>query len=443
MIRAWMHKQFLVRYGVVTLVLLSISGTFLYFTSSPHKPAYAQQPIKHIVFLIKENHTFDNYFGLFPGANGTTTGKVKINGVVKTITLNAAVDQQANFCHGWNCAHVAKDNGAMDNFAAADATHHCTSSPYVCYAEAQQSLLPNYWALAQHFVLGDAMFSSEMSASFANHLFETSANGGSTSISASVINNPPVTHKWGCDAPSTARAQLYNGTSVYPCFKGDTTLADEMQSAGVSYKWYGAPTSDAGYQWDTLDAYSQDRNNSTIWAHNVPWTNLLSDAANNQLPQFSWVTPPFTASEHPPYGTCAGENWSVQLINAIENSPAWSSTVIVLTWDDWGGFYDHVAPPSQDALGYGFRVPLLVISPYAHAGDNPSNIHISHDQFEFASVLKLAEEVFSLPSLGQRDATAGDLLKTLDFSQVHNSPLILGQRACPAQKAPIAGSFND
>ena len=230
----------------------------------------------------------------------------------------------------------------MDNFAAADVTHHCTPSPYVCYAEAQQSLLPNYWALAQHFLLGDAMFSSEMSASFANHLFETSANAGSTSISTSVINNPSTGHKWGCDAPSNIRVQLYNGANVYPCFNG--------------------------------------------------------------------VTPPFQASEHPPYGTCAGENCSVQLINAIENSPAWSSTVINLTWDDWGGFYDHVTPPTQDALGYGFRVPLLVISPFAYARDNSSNTHISHDQFEFASVLKLAEEVFNLPSLGQRDATAGDLL---------------------------------
>jgi phospholipase C len=441
--RAWKHKQFLVRYSVVTLVLLSMSASFLYFTSNSHKPAYAQQPIQHIVFLIKENHTFDNYFGLFPGVNGTTTGKVKINGVVKTITLNTAVDQQANFCHGWNCAHSAYDNGTMDNFAVADATHHCIPSPYVCYSEAQQSLIPNYWALAQHFVLGDAMFSSEMSASFANHLFETSANGGSTSISTSVIGNPPITHKWGCDAPSGTLVQLYNRTNVYPCFNGDKTLADEMQSAGVSYKWYGAPTSDPGYQWDTFNAYSQDRNNSTIWTHNVPWMNLLSDAAKNQLPQFSWVSPPFKASEHPPYGTCAGENWSVQLINAIENSPAWASTAIVLTWDDWGGFYDHVVPPSQDALGYGFRVPLIVISPYAYAGDNLSNTHISHDQFEFASVLKLAEGVFHLPSLGQRDMTAGDLLKTLDFSKVHNPPLILNQRTCSAQKAPITGDFDD
>lgn len=442
---AWKHKQFLVRFSVVTLVLLSVGATFLHFTSSFHKLAHAQQPIQHIVFLIKENHTFDNYFGLFPGANGTTTGKVKINGVVKTIPLNTAIDQPDDFCHGWNCSHSAYDKGTMDNFALADTSKQCLPSPYLCYSEAQQSLIPNYWALAQNFVLGDAMFSSEMSASFANHLFEISANAGSTSISTSAIQNPkPETQsKWGCDSPSTTSVQLYNGSTVYPCFSGDTTLADEMQTAGTSYKWYGAPTSDPGYKWDSLDAYKQDRNNTTIWSHNVPWTQLQTDLNNGALPQFSWVTPPFAVSEHPRFGTCAGENWSVQLIDAIEQSSAWASTVIVLTWDDWGGFYDHVAPRSQDALGYGFRVPLLVISPYAFAGDNPSNTHISHDQFEFASVLKLAEEVFNLPSLGQRDVTAGDLLKTLDFSKVHNPPLILGQRTCPAQKVPITGDFND
>src|SRR5215472_15795793 len=108
---AWKHKQFLVRNGGVILVFLSMSATFLYFTYRSHQPAHAQPPIQHIVFLIKENHTFDNYFGLFPGANGTTTGKVKLNGVVKTITLNTAVDQPKNFCHGWNCSHSAYDMG--------------------------------------------------------------------------------------------------------------------------------------------------------------------------------------------------------------------------------------------------------------------------------------------------------------------------------------------
>jgi phospholipase C len=128
---------------------------------------------------------------------------------------------------------------------------------------------------------------------------------------------------------------------------------------------------------------------------------------------------------------CVGENWTVQQMNAIMQSPAWPSTVIVLTWDDYGGYYDHVPPTSVDQLGYGFRVPLLVISPYALATDNPSNPHVGHVHLDFASVLKLAEEVFNLPSLNQRDLAAGDLLPQLDFSQVHNAPLILSQRTCP------------
>jgi phospholipase C len=117
--------------------------------------------------------------------------------------------------------------------------------------------------------------------------------------------------------------------------------------------------------------------------------------------------------------------------------------VIIVAWDDWGGFYDHVAPTSQDALGYGFRVPLMVISPYAYAGNNPANPHITHNQFELVSVLKMAEEVFHLPSLGQREASAGDLLSALDFSRVHNTPLFLNTRTCPAQTAPIKGNFDD
>lgn len=113
------------------------------------------------------------------------------------------------------------------------------------------------------------------------------------------------------------------------------------------------------------------------------------------------------------------------------NGPDWASTVIVLTWDDWGGFYDHVPPQNIDALGYGFRVPFLVISPYAYAGDNAINPHISHDQVELSSVLRLAEEVFGLPSLGTRDTTAGDLLNLLDFPQVHNPAVVPAQRTCP------------
>jgi phospholipase C len=126
------------------------------------------------------------------------------------------------------------------------------------------------------------------------------------------------------------------------------------------------------------------------------------------------------------------------------HGPQWASTVIVLAWDDYGGFYDHVVPPTIDGLGLGFRVPLLVISPFARSDDDPSNPHVSHDTYELASVLKLAESAFGLPSLGQRDASAGNLMASLDFS-ASDPPLSLGQRTCsPHSAVPLGGSgFDD
>jgi len=149
-------------------------------------------------------------------------------------------------------------------------------------------------------------------------------------------------------------------------------------------------------------------------------------------------------SEHPPASSCTGENWTTNIINSIEKSAAWSSTAIFVTWEDWGGFYDHVAPPIIDGLGYGFRVPFMVISPYAYATTNAqNNPHVDHTQLEFSSVLRFAEQVFNLPSLNRRDVTAGDLMKDFDFSQVHEQPIILQQRSCSGKILPPTGNFND
>jgi len=183
--------------------------------------------------------------------------------------------------------------------------------------------------------------------------------------------------------------------------------------------------------WNALNAFSQDRNNPTVWAHDVPNSQFFTDVSNNALPAFSWVTPPVANSEHNGDSVCQGENWTVKLIDAVMKSSAWSSTVIILTWDDFGGFYDHVPPHNIDALGYGFRVPWMVISPFAYANDNLSNPHVSHAQVEFASVLRFAEEIFNLPSLGKRDTTAGDLSAMLNFN-VTLPAVPLTQRTCPA-----------
>ena len=396
-------------------------------------------PIQHIVYIVKENHTFDSYFGSFPGINGATTGVVNVHGVDKTIPLNAGQNVPLNFCHEWNCAQRAYDGGKMDAFNLAD-TKNCAAPPYFCYQVGSQSLIPNYWSLAQHYVLDDNAWSSLRGASFANHLYIMGAGSG-PDIPRSVITSPPG-GIWGCDSPSTSTVQLLNGTKVYPCFSF-STLADEMQQAGVSWKYYAPTHNQAGYIWNAPDAFSQLRNTQLWKTNDVPYTQFATDAAQGKLPAFSWLAPSTTVSEHNGDPVCQGENWTIQQIEAVMNGPEWSSTVIVLTWDDFGGFYDHVAPPNVDQLGYGFRVPLMVISPYAYATNNPGNVHVSHTQLELSSVLRPAEEVFHLPSLGRRDTSAGDIMSLLDFSNVHNPTLPLSQRTCPAYTAPPQGNIDD
>ena len=396
-----------------------------------HVKATAATPIQHIVFMLKENHTFDSLFGQFPGVDGATTGVVKVNGVDKTVALNPGQVVPTNFCHTFACANKAYDGGAMDAFNLAD-SNHCGTAPYVCYQSGDSALVPNYWQLAQHFVLNDNAWSSLRGPSFPNHLF-TMAAGSGPDIPHSVIGNGGST--WGCDSTSTTRVPLLNGTRVFPCFTF-STLVDEMQTAGVSWKYYAPQPGQGGYIWNTANAFSDIRNTSLWKSNDRPWQQFATDAAGGTLPQFSWLTPPWIDSEHNSTNVCTGENWTVNAINAVEQGPDWASTVIVLTWDDYGGFYDHVSPQNVDQLGYGFRVPMMIISPFANANDDVSNPHVSHVQVELSSVLQLGEQVFGLPSLGRRDVTAGSILQMLDFSTVHATPLILTQRTCPALAVP-------
>lgn len=388
----------------------------------------AASPIQHIIFIVKENQTFDTYFGRFPGVDGATTGQIRVGGQTQTIPLNDSVDPPGDYCHSWDCARKAYNNGAMDSFNLSDT--RCSTPPYSCYSAAQESLIPNYWKYAQKFVLNDNTFSSLQGASYPNHLFTVAAGSG-PDLDNSAIGNPNNA-VWGCDAPSGTTVRLYNGRNVFPCWNF-TNFADLMTQEGITWKYYAPTSNEGGYAWSALKDFSQNFNSSNI----VSWRQFVVDAQNNNLPQFSWVVAPFMKSEHAPAGICDGENWTVVQINAVMQSPAWSSSAIFLTWDDYGGLYDHVPPPKVDVLGYGFRVPMIVISPYAHATDNPGNPHVSHATLEFSSVLKFAESNFGLPSLGRRDVSATDAGVTLDFSRVHNPPLVLEQRtSCVVMPTP-------
>jgi len=160
-------------------------------------------------------------------------------------------------------------------------------------------------------------------------------------------------------------------------------------------------------------------------------TQFVVDALNGDLPSVSWIVTGSGKSEHPPASTCIGENWTVEQLNAVMQGPLWSSTAIFLTWDDFGGFYDHVPPPDVDRFGFGPRVPLLIISPYAR------HRHISHTVYEFSSLLKFVERRFGLEALGDRDRAANDLLDSFDFDRHPLRPLLLQPRECPnAATAP-------
>lgn len=438
---------------VIAALVVLLSGGLAFFVVGPSHASQASHanrsgarqlgttPLQHIIFLMKENHTFDSYFGAFPGVNGVTTGVMKnADGTTSTIPLNPMQDSQPEMGHNWNGAHTDYDGGKMDAFNIGEktstSTTSCAPAPYVCYEVASQSLIPNYWAMAQQFELSDNTFSSVMSESFPNHLQMIGATDG-TDIPSSDIDNPPVAShdNWGCNSPTGITVHTYSGAKVYPCWSYPT-FADELTANGISWKYYTS-LSGYGHQWDSIDAYSQFYPNPTIQQNNVADSGtLISDLANGTLPAFSWITPPGGESEHPPESTCAGENWTVNLVNALEQSQYWSSTALVVSWDDYGGFYDHVAPPQEDALGLGFRVPLLVISPYAHAQDNPTNPHVTHVQSEFASVLRLAEEAWGLPSMGRRDADSGDPMQWFDFSQQWNRPLLMQTRQCSTQATP-------
>lgn len=380
-----------------------------------HHPGLGR--LKHIVFIVKENRTFDNYFGTFPGADGATSGTISTGDVIALAQAPDRTPHDIN--HSFQSAVTAIDGGAMDQFDLIRPGGN-DLLPYTQYTEND---IPNYFTYARNFVLGDAFFSSLSGPSFPNHLYTVGAQ------SNGAINNPTSGGVWGCDSPPTATVQVMDDdgslSRAYPCFDFQT-LADELEAKGLSWKYYAPGQGQSGYIWSALDAISHIRL-SDLWVqHVVPTTDFVNDAINGTLPAVSWVVVGSGQSEHPNASVCVGENWTVQQINAVMQGPDWTSTAIFLTWDDFGGFYDHVAPPSVDNFGFGPRVPFLIISPWARPG------FIDHTTLEFSSVLKLVEERFGLDPLTARDAQSNDLIEAFDFRQDPIAPLVLDTRTCPA-----------
>jgi phospholipase C len=404
--------------GLVALVLSVLLAACGGSGSPPaeNTPPPSLNSIQHIVIIVKENHTFDNYFGTFPGADGATTGTISTGQV---IPLGHTPDKlPRDLAHGWVSTIQAIDGGRMDKF---DLDGGSVNGDFLAYTQMTEEDIPNYFAYAEQFVLADHMFSAIHAPSFPNYLYLIAAQ------SDSAVSDPPGT-KWGCDADPTTTVQVVNEngdlTERFPCFDFHT-LADRLDAANISWKYYAPVEEHTSYRFSAFDAIKHIRNSFSWKTKIVPNTRFASNAASGLLPAVSWVFPGYVNSEHPLYSACRGENWTVQQVNAVMQGPDWDSTVIFITWDDPGGFYDHVPPPEVDQFGFGVRVPLLIISPFAKPG------YISPTEYEHSSLLKFVETRYKLEPLTDRDRNANDMLDSFDFTQTPQPPLVLQTRTCP------------
>lgn len=383
----------------------------------PPPPPFGMNKIEHIVLIVKENRTFDNYFGTFPGANGARSGKISTGAI---IPLKQAPDRTPHdIDHSYGAAVEAIDNGAMDKFNLIAGGNE--KGDFLAYTQYDEDDIPNYFAYARNFVLADAFFSSLKGPSFPNHLYTVGAQSGGA------INNPNG-GRWGCDAAPSVQVQVMDDDGddrglVYPCFDFDT-LADRLEERRLSWKYYAPGQDRGGYIWSALDAIKHIRLTPLWTTHVVPPERFVKDALAGELPAVSWLVPDVRLSEHPPASVCLGENWTIEQLNAVMQGPQWESTAVFLTWDDFGGFYDHVAPPAVDHFGFGPRVPLIIISPWVRRG------HITHTTLEFSSLLKFIELRFALDPLTDRDERANSLIDSFDFGRHPLGPLVLSKRRC-------------
>ena len=377
--------------------------------------------IKHVVFIVKENRSFDNMFGHWNDqgsgrtpVNTASTGRTSTGQVINLQDMPDAVSH--DICHGWGCFVQSIDNGKMDQFDLQNAGAPCSlNGDYECYGVQTAAQMAPYFTYGEQFALGDNYYTSIKTATTPNHLYTVAAQSGG------VITNAPD----GCDsAPNDDLAVLDgngNLSQQYPCVDM-LTLMDELQASGVSWRYYA----DTKIPFNAMELISHLRF-GPLWVNNVPDSNFVTDVQNGKLQQVSWLMATGEATDHPPFSLCFGENYTVNAINAIMNSQYWTTepTAIFITWDDSGGWYDHAPPPVLDQYGVGIRAPFLVISPYTPQVTTPTIGSVSHVQYEHSSVLRFVEDLFSLPNMTTRDAGSNQLAADpafFDFSQAPRSP---------------------
>jgi phospholipase C len=439
---------------VPILVLCGASGVLLSLNGCGGVSSHTsqQQPTPHVVIIFQENRTPDNLFQdpvlISRKADIQSWGLDTSGSVIplSQIDLGATSANPDNYdlAHDHSAFVDLYDGGKMDGenlvqVVCEASSIHCPPPvlpPNPQYMYVNPADVQPYFQMAETYTFGDRMFQTNEGPSFPAHQFILSGTSAPTASSNLFAAENVSGNGAGCIAPPGSLVKLINpqgveATTQYPCFE-HPTLTDLLDAKGISWRYYAASASSI---WTAPDAIQhicqpQTENSQPVctgsaWVNNVSIppnggpAQVLQDIASGQLPDVTWVTPTGQESDHASYNEGTGPSWVASVVNAIGNSPYWANTTIFITWDDWGGWYDHVPPPqvlvncAQWGCGYvyGFRVPLIVVSPYA----KPQ--YISHVNHDFGSILKFIEEKYGLPSLGYADAPADDLSDCFDYSQ--------------------------
>jgi phospholipase C len=398
----------------------------------------SSSPIQHIVIIVQENRSFDNFFYGFPGANSATSGKGHDGRVYQLQPLHLKWTHDMNHYH-WQFLEdfdKGKNDGWEDQVIQPyKKGKYCTRYEWenhpkcwnfmpgkvymqMPYSYTIQAEIQPYWDMAEQYTLGDDTFASNNGPTFVAHQYLVAGQSGHAS-------EVPSTYPWGCDAPNETEFYLHYGQANPPAFKPAVghdvngpdpcfplngsgpsstypTIADLLDAAGITWRYYVQPKAQDSYWLNAFEAVKAVRYGPD-WQNNIsmPDTNVLDDITNGDLPQVSWVMPHKGASDHAGGGSDnKGPDWVTSIVNEIGQSKYWKSTAIVIVWDEWGGWYDHVLPPQYPDPGtgayegLGYRVPLIIVSPYAKTH------YVSHDQHEIASTLHFIEQTFNLPFLG-------------------------------------------
>jgi phospholipase C len=401
-----------------------------------------QAVIQHIVVIFQENRTPDNLFQdpvlIAAGADIASSG---VNSLGQTIPLSpidlgttGSNPQYYDLLHTYASFVAMYDGGKMDGADLVNCVPapepNCPPNPQFKYVDPAD--VQPYFALAEQYTFGDRMFETSESGSYPAHQFILSGTSAPTATSPLFVIGGPTENLAGCTAPPGTIVPLIdaNGSQsiprIYPCFE-HPTLTDLLDAQGLTWHYYTLSADSIWSAPNSIEHMCQEQSINGVlvceapeWRNNViiPPSQVLTDITNGQLPQVSWIIPTGANSDHAHSNTGAGPSWVASIVNAIGNSPYWANTAIIIAWDDWGGWYDHVAPRIiNDGVSwgsgflYGFRVPLIVVSPYAKAA------YISHVTHDFGSILKFIEANFNLPSLGYADAYADDLSDCFDLNQ--------------------------